>query len=233
MVTKNKTNSKTTKKITKEEKTTKKPNLKNDKLLLIPIGVIIACVLALILLPKFVNNNDPDEIETVTYKGFVFEKYGNAWVTQLQVQDWLQGWDKPYEISFHYTPYEVEYIPSIVNSRNESSAPDLIMSAQRIYITTDPKYPASVVLGGVEIAKILGNVYEKDVKSALTKEDNRTNAPVRTCQDIGPMIRVIELRLGNETKIFSENGCIVVQGVTPLDTIKASERLTFELLKIM
>lgn len=211
----------------------KEPSLKNDKLLLISILIIIGCILALILLPKIINNGSEDKIESVEYNGFVFEKYGSVWVTNVQIKDYVRGWDKLYEIYFHYTPQEVEYIPSLQNSNNDSTAPNLIMDANLIYITTDPNYPASVILGGVEISKILGNIYKKQVKSALTKPDNRTNAPVKTCDDIGPGIRIIHLKLGNETRIYSDNGCVVVEGVTPLDVVKASEKLTFELLKIM
>lgn len=236
MVSKNKkSNSKKTQKPVSEQveskEKTKEPSLKNDKILLVSILVIVVCILALILLPKLTDTNT--EIETETYNGFVFEKYGEFWVTLLQVRSATNNEIRPYEVFFHYTPQEVEYIPSMQNSRNDSITPELFMDAKLIYITTDPKYPASVILGGVEISKILGNIYKKEVKSALTKPDNRTNAPVKTCEDIGPDIRIIHLKLGNETKIYSNNGCIVVEGQTPIDIIKASERLSFEILKIM
>ncbi len=225
--------SKDNKKNIKKEQEEKQPSLRNDKVLIISILVIVGCILALILIPKLTNQNSENQIETVVYNGFTFEKYGDVWVTEVQVRDWARGWDKPYEIYFHYTPQEVEYIPSMQNSRNQSSTPNLFMDSRLVYITTDPKYPGSVVLGGVEIAKILGVIYEKEVKSALTKPDNRTNAPVKTCDDIGPGIRIINLKLGNSTRIYSDHGCVVVEGETPVDILKASERLAFEMLKIM
>lgn len=216
-----------------EKKIDKKDqSLKNDKMLLISVLVIIACLIALLFAPKLIGPKE-SEIETASYNGFLFEKHGNIWVTEIMVTDSFRGEERPYEIYFHYTPDQVEDIRTITNSRNQTSAPDILNEGSKIYITTDPDYPASVVLGGVEISKILGNIFQREVKSALTRKDNSTDAPVVTCEAIGPGVRVIELRLGNETHIKSESGCIIVQGESPVEVVRASERLAFELLGII
>ncbi len=224
---------KSKKKITKK-KSEKKKDMDKDKVLVYGLIILLLIFGAFIIGVRFIKvQEEAPQVEVKTYNGFVFEKYGNIWVTTIRMSDWLKGTERDYEILFHYTPDEVEHIPTIKNVRNESISPNLFLDARKIYITTDPEYPAEVVLSGVEIAKIIGQVYEKQVKAAVTRPDNRTEAPVITCDDLANLVRVIELRLGNETKIFSEHGCIVVQGTDPGELLKAAERLTFELLKIL
>lgn len=215
-------------------KKTEKKEMEKDKVLVYGIVILLLVFGAFIIGVKFINiQEETPQVEVKTYNGFVFEKIGNIWVTTIRMSDWLKGTERDYQILFHYTPDEVEYIPTMKNVRNESVAPNLFLDARTIYITTDPEYPAEVVLSGVEIAKIIAQVYQKQVKSAVTRPDNRTEAPVITCDDLAHLVRVIDLRLGNETKIFSDHGCVVVQGTDSGELLKAAERLTFELLHIL
>ncbi len=170
--------------------------------------------------------------ETKVYNGFTFVKVGNYWQTKIRTER-SSGIDE-YDILFHFTPDEVEFIPTEKNVRNQTITPYLFMNTKRVYITTNPEYPSSVVIGGVEISKIIGQVFRKEVKGALTRPvNNKSNTPVITCDDLNDEQRVIYLKLGNETKIYSDNGCIIVQGEDPIMLIKASERLAFEILKIL
>ncbi len=214
-----------------------KKDKKGDKTLIISIVIIIALFGSLIFLIMSLNKDKPVVSENVTevktYGGFVFTKDGNVWVTRMSIKDTFKGWEREYEIFFHYTPDEVEDIETMRNARNETVSPNLFLDARKIYITMDPKYPSEVILGAVEIAKILGKVYEREVKSAIIRPDNRTDAPVITCNDIGPGVRVIQLELTNQTRIYSNRGCIVVQGTNTTELLKASERLAYEMLKVL
>jgi len=208
--------------------------METDKVLIYGFIMLVLIFGLFIIGVRFVKvQEETPQIEVKTYNEFVFEKIGNVWITTIRMSDWLKGENRDYQILFHYTPDEVEQIPTMKNVRNESVTPNLFLDARLIYITTDPEYPAEVVLSGVEIAKIIGQVYQKQVKSAITRPDNRTEAPVVTCDDLATAVRIIDLRLGNETKIFSDHGCIVVHGTDSGDLLKAAERLTYELLKIL
>lgn len=205
-----------------------------DKVLVISILVLVICFGAIFYFLKNTPNvPDPIAPETRTYKGFIFEKYGNVWLSSFRYTDQSTGKSKKVNVMFHYTPDEVENITTERNTRNETVTPLIFMNVPRIYITTEPDYPSTVILGGVEIAKILAQVYGKEVKSGLTKASNNTQTSIITCEDLNATQRVIYLKLGNETAIKSENGCIVIEGKTPIDVVKASERLTYELLKIL
>ena len=198
------------------------------------IGIILAVSLFLFFLNIDNGNNTPTN-QTITkqYKGFAFTKENNFWYTQIEVTDRFKRTKKTFDFYVHYTPDEVENIPTMRNSNNESVSPNLLLNVQTVYITTDPEYPAEVVLGGVEIAKVIAQIYGKEVKSATTRPDNRTKAPVITCDDLSASQRIILLNLGNETKIYSDHGCIVVQGTNATEVVKASERLAYEMLKIL
>ena len=169
----------------------------------------------------------------VRYGDFEFKKAEVGWTTNLAITDSFEGPNKMYEIAVHYTPAEVEDIPTIRNSDNDTISPNLFLNARLIYVTTDPAYPADVVLGGVEVAKIMGKIYGKEVKGAVTREDERTAAPVITCDDTSGTERIIELRLGNTTEVFREGACVVIQGTNSTEILRASTRVTFELLKIL
>jgi hypothetical protein len=221
----------------KAGKETKKPAKKessgNDKILIISLIAIFVIFLGMLMVMKN-SKDEPVKEETVDYKGYVFSKKGDLWYTELSVKDTVKGWNRQYNLYFHYNPDQVEDIPTVANSIGEASSPKvLIIGGRKIYITMDPAYPASVVLSGVEIAKVLGQVYELDVKAAVTTQSNKTDAPVITCADYGDGVRVVELRLAEETAIREEKGCIVVKGTNPQELLRAASRLAFELLKIM
>lgn len=201
-----------------------------DKILFVSI-LIIAAVFGLLI--TSINTEPEPEVITKEYNGFIFTKIGKIWKADLRLEDPYKGWTRDYEIYFHYTPDEVMDIPSIQNSRNESTAPKVFLNSRYIYITTDPEYPAEVVLSGVEIAKIIAQVYEKEVIASLVRPDNRTDAPVVTCDDVDQFTKVIHLKLGDKTEVYVDNGCVIVEGSTPEDLLKAAEKLTYEMLKIL
>jgi hypothetical protein len=205
----------------------------NDKVLIISLLAIVVIFAGILL---FMRNSKeaPIKEEVIKYGEYVFSQKGDLWYTQLSIKDKFKGWDRQYNLYFHYNPLQVEDIPTVENSNGEASSPKiLIIGARKVFITMDPQYPASVVLSGVEVAKILGQVYEMDVKAAVTRYTNKTDAPVITCNSYGNGTRVVELRLSNETAIREEGGCIVVKGTDPQELLMASSRLAFELLKIL
>ncbi|MFH2019957.1 MAG: hypothetical protein ABIJ34_00955 [archaeon] len=215
-----------------KSKTPKKNEDSKQDMILVSAIVGIVAIFGVIMYFVATSASPSEKIETLNYNGFVFEKHGDVWTTLLRVGDKLSGKYKEYEVYFHFTPADVEDIPTIKNSRNDTVTTALFMQSNLIYITTDPEYPASVILGGVEIAKVLGQIYQKEVKATITRP-GKTGALVVTCENISNTVRVIDLRLGNTTAIYNNNGCIIVQGRDSIELLKASERLTFEMLKIL
>lgn len=212
-----------------------KEKSKNDEKVVI-VGVILLFVIFATIILVINTQKEPvipENPNISIYKDYVFIKKPFGWETEMEISDKFKGWTRTYTFLFHYTPGEVEHIPTMKNVRNDTVTPNLFINARKIYITTDPEYPAAVVLAGVEISKILGNVYEKKIQAAITRPDNRTDAPVKTCRNMTLTERVIHLNIGEPTSIYSNKGCIVVQGVNETELLKAATRLTYELLKVL
>jgi hypothetical protein len=222
--------------IMQEQETKEEPkSIKKDKILIIGI-LIVLFVFGIILVGiKLIGNGGEQQVttETKVFNGYVFEKYGDIWSTRITKKDLATGKLSDFDIMFHYTPDEVSDIDTLRNAKNESIAPYLFLNSKLVYVTTEPDYPASAILAGVEIAKIIAQIYGKDVKGALAKNSTNTVTPIATCDNITTTQTVIYLKLGNSTGIYNNKGCVVVQGRNTEELLKASERLAFEMLKIL
>ncbi|MBN2368605.1 hypothetical protein JXC34_06295 [Candidatus Woesearchaeota archaeon] len=230
---------KTVKKKEKKENTEKKNNdLKKDDILIKGIVVLIVIfgliVFGVRLIPKSTLTENTPEVITKEFKGYVFENHDNIWTTDISTRNIVTKEIKTYNIMFHYTPDEVEHIQTIIGIDNKTSSPELFMNSNLLYLTVDPTDPGGVVLSAVEIAKIAGNIYSLNVKSAITKEYPGSNYPIITCNNVSKTVKVIHFKLGNRTGIFNDNkGCVIVEGTNEVELLKASERLTFEMLRIL
>jgi len=216
-----------------EKETKKERDWKQDKFLILSIIGIILLFGSLIYTLSVSKEKIEEESKTVVYNGIVFTKIGNIWSADIRVGDKAKGSYRDFTFLFHHTPDEVESIETLRNSRGDIITPNLFLNIEKIYVTTNPNYPAEIVLGEVEIVKVISNIYKKEAKTALTEEFPGADYPVITCNDINATQRIIEFRLGNSTKIHQEKGCVIIEGKTPSDVVKASERLAFEMLKII
>jgi hypothetical protein len=216
-----------------------KEGLGRDKILIIAV-VIIALVffgLYTVLKNQVKNLENQPNVNIKSYNGFLFEKIDNIWTTKISISNKFTNNSESYSIMFHYTPDEVENVTTQKDIRNQSTTPNLFLNVPLVYITTEPNYPGAVVLGGVEISKVMGIVSKTyntrmSIKSALTKPGNYS-FPIATCDNITISQRVIYLKLGNETKIDFSNGCVIVEGTDEKELLRASERLAFEILRIL
>ncbi|MBT4576959.1 hypothetical protein HOB91_01350, partial [Candidatus Woesearchaeota archaeon] len=91
-----------------------------------------------------------------------------------------------------------------------------------------------------EIAIPLSLLYGAEVNKTLTKTSEELDVPieeqfVRTCEDSDDTTLVIWQRLGDETAVFEENGCLIVQGKSPdeMEIIRAADRLYLTMIGIM
>jgi hypothetical protein len=209
---------------------------KKDKTLIWIIIVIIAIFASVLISLRSYQEDTSNLVNTpimVNYSGYIFEKHGNAWVSKITVEHANKQWIREYTIDFHFNPYQVENITTVRNNNGDAVSKLIFRRAIQTYVTMEPLYPASVVLGGVEVAKIIGQVYEKKVKAAVNSPTNLTDAPIITCQNVTNDIAVIELKLSNRTGIFEHQGCVTIEGTNAVEMLRASERLTFEMLDIL
>ena len=125
---------------------------------------------------------------------------------------------------------DVDYVMDVVSGKNV------------VYITEDPldDLRGPTLVAAREIAIPLSLLYGAEVNKTLTKTSEELDVPieeqfVRTCEDSDDTTLVIWQRLGDETAVFEENGCLIVQGKSPdeMEIIRAADRLYLTMIGIM
>ena len=94
-------------------------------------------------------------------------------------------------------------------------------------------------MAAIEIDYFIDNdyLYNIPVNSSFTEtldDVGFAEEPViKTCEDSDEETTVIWLRIGNETAVFEEDGCLVVQGIDEMGIIAAADRLYLTMVGIM
>ena len=140
-------------------------------------------------------------------------------------------------IPFRYGPEELEDIP-MDQVRRE------ILFAETIYITRDKNLEGIEFSPAVTIptlARVLDNTWADGSVNLLqiptglasTVAIEGEDLPVITCKQSNPERRVIEVRHGDENRIYLEDECIVMESKGYEDSMKVSTKLTYHVLGIM
>ena len=154
---------------------------------------------------------------TFKYNGIKFVKYPDRWEAKINGAI----------AAFSFLPTEVSYI---------NMAGDTLPKLQNKYeidVTYDynSTYKESIALAQHQIALTLGqyNIY---VRKGFTTNSS-FNLPVISCNESTSSAPVLYFRGGNETYIKSDGSCIIVQGASNNDFIKAKDRIMYGLLGVL
>lgn len=196
--------------------------MKAEKQLKILIPILIASIIIFTMILIFSKSNET----SYTYNGFEVRRISE---NEFQIKIYLKNDPQPHIIKLRYGPKELENIPII------GDPIPIIQQSEQIYITIDPyaNLTGKTTIAALEIDKFIDNKYliNKPVNSAFTKPYG--NHTVKTCTDAVNQIIIILLKLGDETKIYLEGNCIIIQGQTESDLIRAADRLALYLIGIM
>ncbi len=135
-----------------------------------------------------------------------------------------------YTLALRNDPLSLEDIPveGMVNTR--------IFGDEEVYVTINPNANLSskTTIAALEIDKVIDNdyLYSIPVHSAMTQE-NVQGYPVKSCYDATDASTVIWLTLGSETKVYTEEYCIIIVGTNEDEIIRAADRFIYQLLGIM
>ena len=202
--------------------------------ILVIILIIIAIALMLIiptLNPKYIYTNDNGE----SFE-FVKSPVGDLTMHVLTTYVTYKGdiSDYQYTIPLRNGPKSLEDI-SVVKGINP-----VILNKKYVYITLNPDRNSQAVLASIEIAKVIGTadygVFKIPTKGAFTHPVNNTNStetPIITCKNANKDIGVIELRLGNENKIYSNKECVILEAKDEESLIRVADRFVYNLLGVM
>ncbi|MDP2906341.1 MAG: hypothetical protein Q8O03_00210 [Nanoarchaeota archaeon] len=135
--------------------------------------------------------------------------------------------------------------PKYINTRHEPAEmngikinPDVkqdILTKKEAYITINPNanLTGRTTIAVLEIDKFLDNTYlfRIPTKSAFTeKYEKSPDYTIKTCSDVTADTAIIWLRLGEETAIKDEKGCVIIEAQTEDELIKLADGLAFYLL---
>nr|MBA4404748.1 hypothetical protein [Nanoarchaeum sp.] len=139
------------------------------------------------------------------------------------------------KIPFRYSPFDLENI-------HMDNVKDDILNAEVIYVTRDYKLDelteqkdgvAMLTLTRVLDDSTSPDIYKIPTSMAITGPVEGVDSPVIGCAQSSVERRVIELRQGDENRIYKEGECIVMEFVTADDSIKVATKLTYHILGIM
>jgi len=91
-----------------------------------------------------------------------------------------------------------------------------------IWITMPPELKSGAVVAGNTLGRS-ADLMNYNVNYALTESD--TNYTVRTCEDATNRSKVFMLDLGNETKVYEDGNCVLLEGEDYEGLVKAADAL--------
>lgn len=211
------------------ESTTRKPvDSKKSLMFVISVVLIIITIIAgTILLSKYVFKDK----NTIEYNHYIFIKYEkDKWITQQVINGQL------YDMPFYNNPTEVldiyvnpEVITKIRQFRTNKNG--------TLYVSVDPTESSKGIMAAIEYARILGNVYNiynMNVKSAITQEVNITLAsPVITCSNQSKDVFVIMQYKSDKNLINIENNCVTIEYLNVNESVRVADAFAFRLLNII
>lgn len=196
------------------------------KYMILGIILIIVIIGVIFVLSKYVFPNK----DTVEYNHYVFQRFeGNKWMTQQLVRGQI------YNVPFYNNPQQVLDIPvdpkSITRIRSFRE-----YTNGTVYITVDPYESSKVVLANVEYARILGNaynIYNMNVRSAISTPVNGTDIPVITCKNQSKDTFVIYQVVTDKNLISVNGNCITLESMNANESVRVADAFAFRLLNII
>jgi len=149
---------------------------------------------------------------------------------ECQIKVFFQGDPKPYIITTRYDPARLEDVN--ISRRGLNAVKD----DKHVYFAIDPyaNMTGSTVIATMELGKFISNRFFFNIPSsgAVTKPYN--NKTVVSCKDANQFMSVIELRLGDRNRVYSESqGCIVIEGTNEDELIRGADRLVLYWIGVM
>ena len=95
-------------------------------------------------------------------------------------------------------------------------------------MTTEVNYTSLATIAAGEIGNFVNIIGVKADYGFTTAVEGYTKI---TCADATNVTKVINFRLGNETRVYSEGGCMIVEGTDYDSMIKASDKVVITWLE--
>ncbi len=190
---------------------------KKQRMIKIIIGAVTAFLMASSIL-MFAGGGSNNSYE---YNKHQFIRKNNLWTTKINGK----------EIQFYNFPGTIANIsiPKLIKSR--------ILSSNYTIITFNPNCtnPMQQVmdLTRFDITNALFSMGVQVGQGITEKNPTYKNFNIITCNQSSTYIPIIELTEGNETGVFMNNSCIIIEAQTPMDMLTLRDRVLYELYGII
>ena len=260
--TKKKITKKVTKKENKTPKQTTKPvqttpdivhvdqeevqEAKGLQFFLIIAGIVLLVIALLVVVPRFFESDlvtledyhqaniaGEDLDNAYMYNGFSFVYYDGLWYTQIL----NQYTNTLYDVPLHFGPQNLTDL-TLTGNLNEyflllrnNTIPGGHLASTYLTFDPDSEQMAYVALTTGELTQNLAKTLSLAFVPACTKKsENCVDVPVITCDNTDDP--VIYLKESDETGVFGQGNCLVIQG-TELELTRAADRFLLGLYNIV
>lgn len=149
--------------------------------------------------------------------------YGNMMFYSIPLNFKVLDEDFQSNIILRTNPVDIENLSYSVNSS--------MFGMARIGFTMDPELSSRAFIAAQETGK-LSQTLGIPTFYGVTKE-NEKGVEILDCSNSTENFRIVRMEIGNETKVFSDNYCIIIQGENYDEMTMASDKLAFEWIKAM
>ncbi|MFA5175647.1 MAG: hypothetical protein WC413_00085 [Candidatus Nanoarchaeia archaeon] len=182
----------------------KEPFYKNKKLLVSSIGLFMILIMVLSALNMGSSN---EKQEKITYNNYKFTKQDNYWVSYINNQ----------YLSFEYNPYEIENL----------TLPNYNFNLDKYYIAYNP-IQLTQEMQVMQILNYWLNYFNTKPTVACYEEKGCPDIPLIDCKEDNS----IKLIYSNQTKVYIEDKCFVLQG-TKEEQTKYIYKIVYSLLGVI
>jgi len=135
---------------------------------------------------------------------------------------------QPYQISSRYNPKDLEDIEVYAGLKD-----DIIK--EELYVTLEPTLTGNAVIAFSEINKYLENpfLFNMPTFPGFIRAVEGNDIKVITCDDATDTIGVVLFNITEENKIYSRDGCVIMEAASERDLIRVADRLTLTILGVM
>lgn len=198
-----------------------------DTILYISIAVVLVLIAGFIGALMYAPDS-ADSPDMFTYNGFRVTNVSGQYYTYIKMPEREQS----HVIEMRESPNDAALVPM------EKGIKQQILSAETLYLVTDPDEESRIVIGMVEVGKIVGGKYDilniPTVVGLTEPVPNSTEErQVITCENSTQQAPVIYFRKGDSNMVYTEDSCIIVEGTTGDEVILASDKLGYVLLGII
>lgn len=178
------------------------------------ISIFLGVLMVLSVFGVFFWN--PSQESDYVFGKYDFKSADGKWITKINKK----------ETEFYFLPSQVLHLES-------KPATQLIKNSQGMIITYDSEINETSRLQAIDVFKLdfvdtLSKVYSnKKIGFATTNSLNVSNLPLITCENASYFFPVLFIDFSNETKINTNNNCIVVSASDEYGVISLLDALRY------